>query len=36
MARLMHKRPSPVQEKVPSEQIFILVWGTPLFKCEKK
>lgn len=29
MARLVHKRPSPVQEKVPLEQIFILVWGTP-------
>lgn len=32
----MHKWPSPVQEKVPSEQNFILVWGAPLFKCEKK
>lgn len=33
----MHKWPSTVQEKVPSEQIFFLVGGPPpRFKCEKK
>ena len=35
MARLVHKRPSPVQEKVPLEQLFILVWGTPLLSVKR-
>lgn len=35
MACLTHKWPSPVQEKVPSEQIFILVWGTPFLSVKR-